>query len=307
MERLCVIRMALSDVFGGNLTVCLICTQPKPRRALTSRFKTDISCFIPSLSSDKKPRSSPSTWRFALRSLHHETVEKVFSAEGRQSSSGRFIQGTRFSRKDWPQHPWPAGQAAFSLPGALCFTFGFDCFFHTKRAKWDSVRECHTSTRFYQYLYQAQPPNASDLCICLVSICNFLVLFLYMISTLYCALRCEKYIGKIKISTDYAFKWQIHVVRKFLFSPSVKKSTLRNLFYVKSTELTKKRLCFILLFILLSVVCAICRGIVSSGEFLSSVVTSMRSHMDLPRLPNIHKCTKCAVRGKIKPLFLWEM
>lgn len=35
----------------------------------------------------------------------------------------------------------------------------------------------------------------------------FLVLFLYLLFTLYCALRCEKYIGKIKISTDYAFKW----------------------------------------------------------------------------------------------------
>lgn len=38
---------------------------------------------------------------------------KGISTEGRQSSSGRFIQGTHFSRKDWPQHPWPAGQAAF--------------------------------------------------------------------------------------------------------------------------------------------------------------------------------------------------
>lgn len=34
----------------------------------------------------------------------------------------------------------------------------------------------------------------------------FLFLFLYLLFTWYCALRCEKYIGKIKISTEYAFK-----------------------------------------------------------------------------------------------------
>lgn len=31
----------------------------------------------------------------------------------------------------------------------------------------------------------------------------YFILFLYILSTLYCALRCEKYIGKIKISTVY--------------------------------------------------------------------------------------------------------
>lgn len=57
-------------------------------------------------------------WRlfFLLKSPPWEAWKGIWN-EGRQSSRGRFIQGTRFSREDWPLHPWPAGQAAFSLPG----------------------------------------------------------------------------------------------------------------------------------------------------------------------------------------------
>lgn len=87
----------------------------------TSRFKTDISCLIPSLSWNKKAQKlSRSKEVFFLKSSPGEAWKGI-SAEGRQSSSGRFIEGTRFSRKDWPQHPWPAGRAAFSLPGAFVF------------------------------------------------------------------------------------------------------------------------------------------------------------------------------------------
>lgn len=87
----------------------------------TSRFKTDISCLIPSLSwNNKAQKLSRSKEVFFLKSSPGEAWKGI-SAEGRQSSSGRFIEGTRFSRKDWPQHPWPAGRAAFYLPGAFVF------------------------------------------------------------------------------------------------------------------------------------------------------------------------------------------
>lgn len=87
----------------------------------TSRFKTDISCLIPSLSWNKTAQKlSRCKEVFFLKSSPGEAWKGI-SAEGRQSSRGRFIEGTRFSREDWPQHPWPAGRAAFSLPGAFVF------------------------------------------------------------------------------------------------------------------------------------------------------------------------------------------
>lgn len=75
------------------------------------------------LKQKKAQKLSQSKEVFFLKSSPHEAWKGI-SVEGRQNSGGRFIQGTHFSRKDWPQHPWPAGQAAFSLPGAFVFQFG---------------------------------------------------------------------------------------------------------------------------------------------------------------------------------------
>lgn len=97
----------------------------------------------------------------------------------------------------------------------------------------------------------------------------FLVLFLYMISTLYCALRREKYIGKLKISTVYAFKWQRQVVRRFLFSLLVKYFDFEEIYFPGPTEISiifwllKTGFYFILF---CQSFCAICRLIIFSGK-----------------------------------------
>lgn len=70
-----------------------------------------------------------------------------------------------------------------------------------KHSKQESVREFHSFTPFNcRPIYTRRSPR-KDLICAFASSCQyaiFLVLFLYMLFTLYCALRCEKYIGKNK-------------------------------------------------------------------------------------------------------------
>lgn len=128
----------------------------------------------------------------------------------------------------------------------------------------------------------------------------FLVLFLYMISNLYCAWRCEKYIGKIKIYTDYAFKWKGLVVRRFLFSLLGKCFVFEETDFAGSTEFLFNNFSGFLKtgfnFVLTcQSFCAICRLVIFCGKRLFLMVTSMWSHMDLQppvtkhtNAPNVH-------------------
>lgn len=140
--------------------------------AFTSRFKTDISCLIPSLSPDKKAQKLSQDEKVFFLKYSRWEAWKGISTEGRQSSSGRFNQGTRFSRKDWPRHPWPAGQAAFSLPGAILFGLErFSALKKPKHSKKESVRGFHFQCFNYIYINR----KGSGLCVCLhMSICNLL-------------------------------------------------------------------------------------------------------------------------------------
>lgn len=149
----------------------------------------------------KKAQKLSYTRRSSFSSLRDHKPEKVFQAKVDKSSRGRFIQGTHFSRKDWPQHPWPAGQAAFSLPGA--FLFGLEPFFLSRKKKCQSIErksQCVNSTfTVFKTVFISVWNSGKVLTCAFVSSCQyaiFLVLFLYLLFTWYCALRCEKYIGK---------------------------------------------------------------------------------------------------------------
>lgn len=172
-------------------------------------------CLIPSLSwntQQKKPRSFSfssytigsslslsHSFSLSLKPSRPEALKKVFQAykvdKSSSSSGSRFIQGTRFSRKDWPRHPWPAGQPAFSLPCAR-FSSVWSLFSSLGRGKkCQSIQKsqcvhfhfsfCSIYIRFW-FVHLSPRVNMQ----------SFSVLFLYLLFTWYCALRCEKYIGK---------------------------------------------------------------------------------------------------------------
>lgn len=145
------------------------------------------------LSQDEEVSFLKSSWRESWKGI---------STEGRQSSSGRFIQGTHFSRKDWPQHPWPAGQAAFSLPGAIrcalevCSTLKKQLKLIRSKSRW-----IPRFTRVLTVFIPGEAPRkGSDLCICLlVSICN---LFVFIFVHAFYLVRCIE-------------MWEIYWIKKY--------------------------------------------------------------------------------------------
>lgn len=173
----------------------------------SSRFKADISCLIPSLSWNKKKaqKLSQSKEVFFLKSSPHEAWEGI-SVEGRQNSGGRFIQGTHFSRKDWPQHPWPAGQAAFSLPGAFVFQFG-PFFNQEKKAKAFETKTCtgNLVTVLVSLFIITQLTECSVLCVCVLMSMYNLYYYYFCTWLLSCSVHQDaKNILEIKISTGCA-------------------------------------------------------------------------------------------------------
>ena len=154
--------------------------------------------------------------RSSLWSLRDERVEKVFEAKVDKAAVAGSSRGHVSAARTDPSTPDPPDRQHFPSQALLRLPQYWSFFLlHTHNKK--KLQECTVRVSawnplfytFYNSIYIR--PKASDLRICLLMsryrLQSFLVLFLYMLSTLYCALRCEKYIGKkIKISTDYAFK-----------------------------------------------------------------------------------------------------
>lgn len=129
----------------------------------------------------------------------------------------------RSTKQQWQVHPGDTFQPQGLTPTPMTRRTGsifsprrssrrFGPFFSALTKKSQSIQ---SKSRSVNSIYSALnaiyvSPSPQKLLSCaFVSSCQyaiFSVLFLYLLFTLYCALRCEKYIGKIKISTDYAFK-----------------------------------------------------------------------------------------------------
>lgn len=128
-ELLCVISMALCKVLVlVNMGIFYFFffsfhSQPSyPWGSFRSCFKTDISRFIPSLSSDKKPRSSPSMWRSPFWSLLDERVEKVFQPKVDKAAVAGSSRGHISAARTDPSTPDPPDRQHFSPRRcSLCF------------------------------------------------------------------------------------------------------------------------------------------------------------------------------------------
>lgn len=128
----------------------------------------------------------------------------------------------RSTKQQWQVHPGDTFQPQGLTPTPMTRRTG--SIFSPRRSSrrfgpfflpWQKSQSIQSKSRSVNSIYSALnaiyvSPSPQKLLSCEFVSCQyaiFLVLFLYLLFTLYCALRCEKYIGKIKISTDYAFKW----------------------------------------------------------------------------------------------------
>lgn len=135
----------------------------------------------------------------AMRELKRYFQPKVDKAAVAGSSRGHISA----ARTD-PQHPWPAGQAAFSLPGAARFALqGFST--GKKNLKAFKVTASARMPHFYAFFIYISTQK-----FWFVRLFNMQSFWFYFCTWfLLCIVHWDvrSILKKIKISTEYALKW----------------------------------------------------------------------------------------------------
>lgn len=121
----------------------------------TSRFKTDISCLIPSLSWNKKHRSSLSPRRSSFWSLHQAKLEKVFQTKVDKAAVAGSSRGHVSAARTDPSTHDPPDEHHFVSRALLSFSLDP---FSTKKRKSQSIRnkDMYVKSRYsvsFLYLY----------------------------------------------------------------------------------------------------------------------------------------------------------